>query len=265
MEVETYEKLEIFIDRWIAGTIDLLIIQSEPGLGKSHLIKEKLKQAEHLAVNSHVTPLANYKQLYTNKNKLVWFDDVYYIFLNKLNITLLKQLCETTEVKKVCYHTTSELIGEVPQEFTTTSKVLISCNEIEGNNPHLKAVKDRGFCITFIPTRKELLQKMREVAINHHLLEDSEKQEVLNLIEYNHKNIKNLTLRDFVKGCQLYQYYKLKGIDWKQDFLNMLGLKEKLVKMNELLVKHENDKERLTEWKWSRQTFYCYKKLAETV
>jgi hypothetical protein len=54
MEIITYEKLTLFIDRWIAGTIDLLIIESSAGLGKSSLIKEKLKQSEHLAINSHI-------------------------------------------------------------------------------------------------------------------------------------------------------------------------------------------------------------------
>jgi hypothetical protein len=263
MEVTTYTKLETFIDRWIAGTIDLLIIESKAGMGKSHLIKDKLKNSEHLAINSHITPLMNYKQMYEHRHQKIWFDDVYYLLLNKLNIALLKQICETTETKRLCYHTTSELIGDVPEEFTTSSKVLITCNCIEGSNPHLKAVKDRGFHIEFNPTRQEIISRLQEVSQNYPLLEDKEKEEVLNIIEANSKYIKDLSLRTLVKGFQLFQYYKQKGVDWQEDFLKMLGLSDKMVRMNELLVKYDNDNDRLTEWEWSRQTFYTYKRLAE--
>ena len=247
----------------MSGTIDLLIIESSAGLGKTQLVKGKLKQIEHLMVNSHTTPLANYKQLYEHKDKLVWFDDVYYLLLNKLNVALLKQLCETTDMKTLCYHTTSEAINEVPFEFTTASKVLITCNSIEGNNPHLKAVKDRGFHIKFTPTRQEVLSKIQEVASNYPLLSDKDKEEVLSIIESNSKNIKDLSLRSLIKGFQLYRYYNLKGENWKEDFLKELGLNEKLVKMNELLLKHNSDLDRLKEWNWSRQSYYNYKKLIE--
>lgn len=263
MEVNTYEKLDVFIDRWIAGTIDLLIIESDAGFGKTCLIKDKLKGNQHLLVNSHTTPLMNYKQLYENKDKLIWFDDVYYLLLNKLNIALLKQVCDTTETKKLCYHTTSELIGDIPLEFTTSSKVLISCNCIEGNNPHLKAVKDRGFHILFKPTRTELLQKIREVSLNYPLLEEGEKEQVLSLIEYNSKFIRNLSLRTLIKGFQLFQFYKMKGIEWREDFLKELAISEKMVSLNQLLVKFDNDTDRLKEWNWSRQCYYTYKKMVE--
>jgi len=263
MEIDTYEKLSIFVDRWISGTIDLLIIESEAGLGKSHLIKEKLKETNFMAINSHVTPLANYKQLYFNRNKLVWMDDVYYLLLNKLNVALMKQLCESTEVKRICYHTTSELIENVPQEFTTTSKVCISCNAIEGNNPHIRAIKDRAFHIKFVPTRAEVISKLQEVSSNYPLLEAGEKEEVLSLIETNSRNIKNLSLRTLIKGFQLYRFFKLKQVDWKEDFLKEIGLNDKMIKMNELLVRHDSDKERLNSWQWSRETFYKYKKLCE--
>jgi len=263
MEINTYVKLETFIDRWISGTIDLLIVESSAGLGKTYTIKEKLKQKEHLAINSHTTPLSNYKNLFRNKDKLVWFDDVYFLLLNKLNLSILKQLCETSDVKKLSYHTTSELIEDVPEEFTTTSKVCISCNAIEGSNPHLKAVRDRGFHIKFIPTRKELLNKMQEVSLNYPLLEDKEKEEVLNIVESNIRNIKNLSLRTLVKGFQLYSFFRLKKIDWKEDFLKELGLNDKMVSLNELMIKYDSDKDRLKFWSWSRQAFYNYKKLIE--
>jgi len=263
IQVNTYEKLEIFVDRWIAGTIDLLIIESGAGLGKSSLIRQKLKEIKHLSVNSHITPLMNYKQLYQHKNELIWLDDIASLFLNQINISLMKQVCESTIVKSISYNTSSNLLANVPQSFTTTSKTLISCNKIEGDNVHVKAIRDRGFHVVFVPTRKEILQKMREISLVYPLLEDREKEQVLSIIEYNSKNIKDLSLRSLMKGFQLYRYYKQKGIDWKEDFLNELGLNQKLVQMNELLVRHTSDVDRLKEWNWSKQTYYTYKKMVD--
>ena len=265
MEIDTYEKLSIFIDRWVTGTIDLLIIESEAGLGKSCLIKGKLKEKKHLAINNHITPLMNYKQLYENRDRLVWFDDVYYLLLNKLNVALLKQVCETSEIKKLCYYTTSELMGETPKAFTTSSKVLISCNSIEGNSPHIKAIKDRGFHLVFKPSRVEILHKMQEIVDSYPYLEIDEKQAIFEVIRENSKFVKEISLRTLIKGFQLYNYYKSKGIDWKEDFLKELHISEKMIKISLLMEKYDNDLERLKEWGWSRQTFYIYKGLVEKV
>lgn len=263
MEVTTYEKLNVFIDRWISGTIDLLIIESEAGLGKSILVKEKLNRRNYLLINSYTTPLANYKKLYEHRDVLVWFDDVYCLLLNQLNVSLMKQLCETQKVKVLSYYTTSELIEEVPEQFNTTSRVLITCNAMERDNPHLRAIKDRAFYIRFNPTRVELINKMREISQEYPYLELDEKQEVLELIEQNINHVRRLSLRSLIKGFQLYEYFKLKGTEWKEDLLKELGISDKLIKLNELLVKYDSDLDRLKEWEWSKQTFYAYKKMVD--
>lgn len=265
MIVDNYAKLEVFIDRVISGTINLLIIQSEAGLAKTTLIRDKLMGIKHYEVNSHITPLMNYIQLFDHKDQIIWYDDLSFLFTSKASIAILKQVADTSENKRICWLTTSEAIGDIPQEFFTSSKVIISCNSIEGDNPHIKAIKDRSFHLIFRPLRQEIIKKMHEISLNYPFLEDSEKEEVLNIIKQNSINIKSLSLRHLIKGFQLYQYKKLKGIDWKQDFFNELDINEKLVKLNELLIKYDNDLDRLKEWDWSRQTFYSYKKIIENV
>ncbi|MBI3051033.1 hypothetical protein HYY74_01105 [Candidatus Woesearchaeota archaeon] len=261
MIVRTYEKLGVFIDRWVAGAIDLLIIESPAGLGKSTLVSQKLKGVPHLAVNSHITPLECHKRLYEYKDELVWFDDVSLLLSNRIQVSILKQVAETQPVKTICYYTTSELLEDVPMKFRTSSRVLISCNSIEASNQHIEAIKDRGFFIRFLPRRQEVISKLREIAESYSYLESEEKAEVLQLILASAHHCKNLTLRTLVKGFQLYQYYKLTGIDWKTDLLAEMGIDDKLITLNELLTKHGNDIERLKEWQWSRQTYYSYKKL----
>lgn len=266
MIVRTYKKLDTFIDRWVSGAIDLLLIESEAGLGKTYQIRERLKKIEHLAVNSHITPLETHRQLYEHRDELVWFDDITMLLYNRIQVSILKQLADTTAVKTLCYYTTSELIGDIPMKFITSSRLLISCNRIEGSNPHIAAIKDRGFYIQFQPTQAEIINKLKEIATKYEFLAPIEKEDVLQLIIRNAKHCKNLTLRTLVKGFQLYQYYKVTGIDWQQDLLAEMGISEKLIALNQLLEECENDTDRLKQWQWSKQTFYTYKKmLAEPI
>ena len=259
--IKTYDKLNIFLDRWLSGTIDLLIIESEAGLSKTHTAKERLKGIPHLFINSHVTPLENYKQLYEHRGELIWYDDVSLLLLNAIQVSLLKQVTDTHIKKVISYFTTSELIGNAPNKFVTMSRVLITCNKLDGENPHIKAIKDRGFFVKFEPTRKEILNKMNEVVTTYPLLEPSERQEVLQFIKQHSKHMKQLSLRCLVKGFQLYNYYKMKEICWKEDLLKELGLSEKLIAINQLLINYNTDEERLKSWSWSRASFYNYKSL----
>lgn len=263
MIITTYDRLNVFLDRWITGAIDLLIIESGAGLAKTSLARERLKGIPHLAINSHVTPLEMYKQLYKHKDELVWFDDVTLLLFNPIQVSLLKQVCDTHKTKILSYFTTSDLIEDVPNKFFTESRVLITCNSIEAYNPHILAIKDRGFFLRFEPTREEILAKMREVTKNYPLLTENEKLEVLNFIEQHSKNVRKLSLRFLVKGFQLYNYWKLKGVDWQEDLLKELGISEKLIVMNELLTNYDNDQQRLAHWNYSRASFYNYKQIAE--
>jgi len=261
MIVKTYEKLNTFIDRWVSGSIDLLLIESDPGLGKTYQIRQKLKKVRHLSVNSHITPLQTHRQLYEHKDELVWFDDITMLLYNKIQLSILKQLADTTPLKTLNYYTSSLRLGDVPMKFMTGSKVLISCNRVEGSNTHIAAIKDRGFSIKFEPTQAEIIAKMKEATANYKFLLPKEKEEVLQLIIKNARHCKNLTLRTLIKGFQLYDYYNLTKIDWQQDLLAEMGINDKLISLNTLLGKHSSDVDRLKEWQWSKQTFYSYKKL----
>ena len=53
------------------------------------------------------------------------------------------------------------------------------------------------------------------------------------------------------------------GTEWKEDLLKELGISDKLIKLNELLVKYDSDLDRLKEWTWSKQTYYAYKKMVD--
>jgi len=263
--VKSYDKLKDYVQMWVDGYTDLLIIEGSAGMGKTSMVKEVLYEnrdkARAICINSHITPVMAYKTLYENRDKLIWYDDIYQLLINQLNVSILKQLCETREVKKVSYYSTSKQLEkeQVPLEFNTTSRVLITCNAVSGNNPHVMAVKDRGFHIVFKPTRNELINHLQTVSIGYDLLDDKGKEEVLKVIEYNSKFIKNLSLRTLIKGFQLYKHAKLTNRDWLPDFLDLLGIDEKLKVVTELLNKYNTDKDRLKEWEWSERSYYRYK------
>lgn len=225
MEIQTYERLSTFLDRLVDGSIRLLIIESEAGLGKTHIAKQKLKDLDCFFVNSHITPLQCYIELYRHRDTpLIVLDDIFQLLTNRLNISLLKQLCDTSETRKICWYSTTDLLGNTPMEFYSDSRVLILCNSIESRNPHLKAVLDRGFYLQFRPKRSEILAKMREISSSYPSLEQEEKSRVLKLISANSDYISDMSLRTLLKGFSLVEYYKRTGVEWRSDFLAELGL-----------------------------------------
>ncbi len=99
--------------------------------------------------------------------------------------------------------TTSNKLGGVPEEFSTTSNIMIVANDLSVKGLSEKALLSRGFVIDFEPTRHELLKRMQKVATNYDELEDTKKNEVLRFVTKRVSTAREANLRTLVKGFQL--------------------------------------------------------------
>ena len=131
---------------------DLMIIMSKGGYGKTTILNNVMKGTDYVYINTHSTVLKTYLTLWERRDAPVVFDDVDSIFRNQTFVSLLKALTNTSEIKEVCYNTTSKLIGNAPERFTTTSNVCILLNEFDVHNKMLAPLLDRAFYIEFIPS-----------------------------------------------------------------------------------------------------------------
>lgn len=263
MIVESYEKMQEFVQRWLDGSVRFLIIESDAGLGKTSTVQQMLKDNKALFIGGHCTPLSHYKLLYRHQNcELIVLDDLTSLFLNRQNIGLLMQYCDSGELRTVSWQSTSKALEDLPQSFHVSARICVLCNHVEAQDKYVHPILDRAFHLQFRPTKQELMQKMKQITADYPFLEPTEKEAVLNVIEQNIQHVKNISLRHLVKGFWLYNDFKTKGREWKPDFLKLLGIDEKLVALNQLLVKHSTDNARLQDplWQWSRATWYSYKK-----
>jgi hypothetical protein len=166
MIITTYKELIEYFNLFRDEKINLLVITSPPGMGKTSMILEILEEYPYAYINGHVTPLAAYEELFNGKDELVIIDDVDNIFDNKDMRILIKTISDSLETKTISYRTTkkmnkSEEDKTIPKQFQTKSKVCILLNDL---NKDFIAISDRGIFIEFLPSREEILNKIADIA-----------------------------------------------------------------------------------------------------
>ncbi len=266
MLVTKYSDLTFFINMFKNNNCDLLIIESKGGCGKSRLFESVMSEEPYLRILSHITPMQMFILGYKYKDRKILVDDVDGLLNSDETISLLKMFCETREIKEIAWLTTSGILdkADVPPRYETRSKVCILTNSFKELTKKVSALKDRGWHIEFKPTDEEILGKIREIISDvPSKLSLEERFEVFNLIR-DYSRFCDFSLRTFIKGLHLCTECKNKEIYWKQILLTEMKINPKLVLINDLIKKHNQDKERVEEWErqgLSRRSFYDYKNI----
>ena len=77
-------------------------------------------------------------------------------------LDLLKSLCEILKIKTIHWGTTTSKLEGRANSFRCTSRVLIVMNEMPTNRADVRAVLDRCDAVRFVPTKKEIIARMRQ-------------------------------------------------------------------------------------------------------
>lgn len=250
--LKNYKSLYEYMTAFGSRKLNLLIIVSRGGLGKTFIAEETLIEQGPLIFTGHVTPLGMYKELFErNKEEedfMVVFDDVDALVLNKTNVALLKQLCDTREEKIIKYFTTSPILKNIPNEFETSCKVLMLMNDIKTKDKNLNALLTRAHLVYFDPPDTEIIR---------HIQTFGKDKEVLKFIHLYAPFSKSLNLRIYKRASEL----KQAGLNWKQDIINELDVDQRLFEIEKLLRKYKTDQEREKHFSSSRSTYYRFKRL----
>jgi len=264
MQIKTYKELQFYIEMFRNNNIDLLILEGVGGLSKSRIVEELMKEKEYLKIVSHVTPMKLYILGFEHQNQPIIFDDCDCLLQNDSNVALLKMFCDTSESKEINWFTTSSKLNEenIPEKYSTRSKVIIICNNFSELTEKVSSLKDRGWHLKFLPSNDELLAKMREILPEiHQDLTIKEKTEVYQVIE-KFSNVAEISLRTLIKGLSLYKECRDKGIDWRNILLSSIELNPKLVLLDKILRDYEKEADRIKAWEengYSRRNYYEYK------
>lgn len=160
--IATYQRLKNHVQAWVEGQIDSLLIFGQAGLGKTSAVLNALNGRQYQLFRAHQSPLEIYLGLYDNPNLPCVLDDVSGLLKNPAGIDLLKCLCETGS-KTLRWGTTTERLEGRGKQFVFNASVLIILNRIPHKDEDTLAVMDRCDTIEFIPTKAEVLDKMRKV------------------------------------------------------------------------------------------------------
>lgn len=256
----TYKELQEYITAFGKKQLNLLIVVSRGGLGKTYIAEEALMEEGPLVFSGHVTPMRLYKELYERNQEetdfICVFDDVDALMLNKTNVALLKQICDTREEKTIKYCTTSAVMGDTPKEFVSECKVLMLMNSLKTDDKNLDALLTRAQLIYFNPPDVEIVKHIKTFGSD---------KEITKFIELYAPFSKTLNLRVYSRAKEL----KASALDWKSEVMDILNVDPRLMEIQRLLEKYgnskevnkENEKKFMTNTESSRPTYYRFKKL----
>ncbi|MGD2111187.1 MAG: hypothetical protein PVI86_17555, partial [Phycisphaerae bacterium] len=204
--IATYQELRDFLTAFFRGIINMLVICSRGGLGKSEEVRRMLNGHEVSYIGGHVTPLKLYELLHDGCDKPVVFDEIDELITNTLHVSLLKQLCETRAPKRVMWTSTDPRAAKIDGGrgyFETTSHVLMLCNSFSVLNANVGALKTRATLVRFVPSSREILAKIKTFATD---------DEIVAFLEGFHEALPDFSLRTY----RLFEDLKNARLDWKK-------------------------------------------------
>ncbi len=258
-----YKNAERFIEMVAKGYASSLILESEGGLGKSHLVLRKLKELgiEFEYRCGKITPLKLHEEVYRNNGKVFFFDDAKLLFENREIVNwFLPILWEVSGNRTAEYISSSEKLV-VPEKFKVESTFIFALNDFPEYNPTLEALKNRTLYYRIFFSFPEKIQLFYEVAKQEYKgLSKQERFAIVNWIkETANETHDNLSIRTLIKCFDIYCYDKE---CWKEMATDLLKPNPCLsfIKQNECETASKQLELFKKEFGLSKSSFYRYKK-----
>lgn len=152
-----------------SSSFHALIIQSEPGWGKSTSVEASLRQAGHsfVSVGSYTTPLALFRTLQENPDRLIVMDDCSGAFADNRSLALLKAACWTAAGSEgrrtIRWESTSSQVTENTIDFT--GKIIFLVNSLP-ENIEANALVSRSLCYRIRLSEEDKCNLLTQAAQN---------------------------------------------------------------------------------------------------
>lgn len=200
-----------------------MIVSGPAGLGKSFTVEDILKGRDRVTyVKGYVRPMALYELLYNarSKNSVIVFDDSDSVFGDDVSLNLLKGAMDTTDKRILSWLSQSldRMEGDVPSEFEFEGGIIFITNMdfdamiATGNKmaAHFQALISRCHYIDLaMKTKMDYLVRIKQV-VNAGMLaargfNKSEVIQIIDFIEHNVENLRELSLRMVIKISDLFR------------------------------------------------------------
>jgi hypothetical protein len=208
---DNLERLTKMVGRGIQPS---LVITGMAGVGKTHLVKETLKQMglkesydfEHF--KGKATAAGLYLTLYANSDKIVVLDDCDSVFKDENAVNILKAALDSYDTRQISYISSKPLKDEygepVPARFEFTGKIIFISNISQSKLD--EAVRSRSFVSDISMNTEQMFTRMEQLLPTMETkIPLPAKQQALSVMKQLHAKYDgvDINLRSFIKAARI--------------------------------------------------------------
>jgi hypothetical protein len=217
---DRFEFVEALSSMVATGKSPSAIITGEGGIGKTFTVMKTLRSLGLVAqtdegaddlppakvftvVKGYSTPMALYRTLYENSDRVIVFDDCDSILKDPTAVNLLKAALDSYGKRIVSWN--SEQRGnDLPSSFQFHGGIIFISNHTLGTLD--QAVRTRALCVDLSMTADQKLERMGQIVAAGDFLEDMPddyKRDALDCIKANLGKVRNLSLRTLLQVAKV--------------------------------------------------------------
>ena len=226
---ERFQILEDMTRACKKGDVRAMIVTGPPGVGKAFGVEKVLGKHDMIATLSEKAPkyqvvkgamsaIGLYCKLfnYADKDNVLVFDDCDSILQEDLSLNILKAALDSKKTRRIHWNTDSfKLRNEgVPDSFEFKGSAIFITNikfenvKSKKMRDHLAAIESRCHYIDLtIDSEREKMLRIKQIVsdgmLKSHMLDDETHERVVDFIDINKKNLRELSLRTVLKVADL--------------------------------------------------------------
>jgi hypothetical protein len=150
----------------INGYTPSLVVVGEGGLGKTHSVKQAIKDCvlyedEFVFFKGYSTARGLYNALYDNNGKLIVFDDCDSVLEDKVALNILKSALDSYDEREITWMAKMNKSDDYPSKFTFTGRIIFISNKKKSSID--QAVLSRSLCVDLDMTSDDKINRMRHI------------------------------------------------------------------------------------------------------
>lgn len=211
-----FEAMEDLVTMVVNGITPSVMIFGAPGVGKTHRVRECLKQClkipdvDYVFVKGHSTPMGLYTTLHNNRDSIVIFDDCDAVFKDAVATGILKAALDSYDTRTVSWCSKAVTDAGLESKFEFKGSIIFISNLDE--NAVDDAVRSRAYCINISVTTDQMIDLMERVMPRIETdMPREDKEEVLSYLKSSAGELPEVNLRTLIKSLRL----KKASNNWK--------------------------------------------------
>ncbi len=222
------------------GNVRAVIVSGPPGVGKSFGVEAQLAKADlfntignkkpkYEIVKGAMSALGLYCKLYeySEAGNVIVFDDCDSVLLDDLSLNILKAALDSSKRRWIAWNTDSRMLQNegIPNRFEFKASAIFITNikfdhvKSKKLKDHLDALESRSHYVDLtIDSERDKVLRIKQIVedgmLRDYNFEQEEQDEIMEFIESNKKQLRELSLRTVLKLADLKKSFKDRWQDY---------------------------------------------------